>query len=134
MNRTIEITESNYKDYTSLDIVAFSFAQSGAIGEPGGVLIVDAMGQVYHANYCYDNLDFDHLLEVVSAVKDCKFGILDHQTPEGWAPVQLGFGNHLTIRTEYHSQFEEETNNRHIKSPGQLYQQWIGMVLKLLGK
>ena len=41
MTDCIEITESNYKDYCSLDIVAFLFAQPGAMGDPGGVEIID---------------------------------------------------------------------------------------------
>ena len=134
MNRTIEITASNYKDYTSLDIVAFSFAQPGAMGEPGGVLIVDVTGQVYHTNYCYGGIDYNHLLEIVPILKGCEFGVFDHQTPEGWSPVYLGFGNHLTIKADYYSQFKEDVDNKHFENTGQLYQQWLGMVMKLLGK
>ena len=37
----IEITESNYQDFTTLDIVAFSFAYEGAMGEMGGIYIID---------------------------------------------------------------------------------------------
>ena len=37
----IEITESNYQNYLDLDIVAFSFAFDGAMGEGGGIYIVD---------------------------------------------------------------------------------------------
>ena len=134
MNKIIEITESNYKDYCPLDIVAFSFAQPGAMGEHGGVVIVDVMGQVYHTNYCQGNIDCDHLLEVVPILKDCKFNIFGHQTPEGWFPVYLGFGNHLTIKADYYSQFKEDVNNKHFENTGELYQQWLGMVMKLLGK
>lgn len=47
----IEISESNYQDYFSLDIVAFSFAYEGAMGEMGGIYIIDRGGQIYHANY-----------------------------------------------------------------------------------
>jgi len=134
MSRLIEITESNYKDYCTLDIVAFSYAQPGAMGEPGGVLIVDAMGRVYHANYCYENLDYDHLLEVVPILKDCEFGILGHQTPVGWSPFYLGFGNHLTIKEDYSFEFEISVADKHFKNKGELYQQWLGMVMELLGK
>jgi hypothetical protein len=47
MNR-IEIDELNYQDYQHLDIVAYSFARGGAMGDPGGIKIVDSDGQVYH--------------------------------------------------------------------------------------
>ena len=134
MNRLIEITESNFKDFCALDIVAFSFAQPGAMGEPGGVLIVNAMGQVYHANYCNGEIDYDHLLEVVPALKDCEFGILGHQTPTGWSPFYLGFGNHLNIKDDYSYEFEVAVAEKHFKNKGELYQQWLGMVMELLGK
>ena len=44
----IEITESNYQDYPSLDIVAFSFAYEGAMGEMGAIYIIDRDGK-YHS-------------------------------------------------------------------------------------
>ena len=47
----IEINESNYQSYTNLDIAAFSFAYEGAMGEGGGIYIIDKAGQIYHANY-----------------------------------------------------------------------------------
>lgn len=56
MEKLIEITKSNYMDYCSLDIVAFAFAQPGAMGEPGGVEIIDTKGRFYHTNYCLDGL------------------------------------------------------------------------------
>jgi hypothetical protein len=44
----IEISNSNYQDYLSVDIVAFSFAYAGAMGESGGIIIIDRAGQIYH--------------------------------------------------------------------------------------
>lgn len=134
MTRIIEITESNYKDYRSIDIVAFSFAQPGAMGEPGGIEIIDEQGRFYHTNYCWEGISYEHLCEVVPALKGCKFEVLGHQAPEGWEAVYLGMGNHLTIKAEYYNQFKEETQNRHIEKASQLYQQWFEVVLKLLGK
>ena len=49
--KIIEISESNYRDYMSLDIVAFSFAYEGAMGEMGAIYMIDRDGQIYHANY-----------------------------------------------------------------------------------
>ena len=37
----IEINESNYQAYTKLDIVAFSFAYEGAMGDAGSIYIID---------------------------------------------------------------------------------------------
>lgn len=134
MKRRIEITESNYMDYCSLDIAAFSFAQPGAMGEPGGIKIIDAQGKFYHTNYCREVICYEHLLEIVPALEDCKIGIRGHEAPDGWTAVYLGMGNHLTVKTDYYSQFEEEVHNRRIGDLGELYQQWVEIVLKLLGK
>ena len=87
----IEITGINYKDYCSLDIVAFLFARPGAMGEPGGVEIIDVQGCYYHTNYCYKGISYEQLIEVVPVLKDCKIGLTGHQAPEGWvAVVQRG--------------------------------------------
>ena len=54
--------------------------------------------------------------------------------PKGWKAVYLGFGNHLVIKAEYYDQFEKEASNRHIEEAVELYQQWYGIVMKILGK
>ena len=134
MKETIEITESNYKGYCSIDIVAFSFAQSGAMGMPGAVEIIDSDGWLYYTNYCDGNLSFDHLLEVVPVLKDCKINVSGHQTPEGWGAFYLGAGNHLTVRADYCGRFEEKVNKRRIKTPSKLYLQWLEIMQELLDK
>ena len=134
MTEIIEITENNYKGYCSIDMVAFSFAQSGAMGVPGDVVIVDSDGWFYHTNYCDEALSYDHLLEVVPVLKDCEIGVSGHKAPEGWVPVYMGMGNHLTIRADYYGRFEEEVNKRRIKTPADLYMQWFEIMLQLFGK
>jgi hypothetical protein len=134
MKETIEITESNYKGYCSIDIVAFSFAQPGAMGVPGGVEIIDSDGWLYQTNWCDGDLSLDHLLEVVPVLKDCKIGVSGHRAPEGWAPVYLGAGNHLTVRADYYGRFEEEVNKRRIKTPADMYVQWLEIMLQLFDK
>lgn len=49
----IEIDELNYQDYTNLDIVAYSFARGGAMGDPGGIEIIDrdAFSREVESNY-----------------------------------------------------------------------------------
>ena len=132
MKEKIKITESNYKGYCSIDIVAFSFAQSGAMGIPGHVIIFDSEGWVYHTNYCDGDISFKHLLEVVPVLKDSKIGVSGHETPEGWIPFYLGAGNHLTVRSDYSVRFEEEMGKRHIETPSNLYLQWQEIMQQLL--
>ena len=54
--------------------------------------------------------------------------------PEGWKAVYLGLGNHLVVKAGYYEQFEKEARNRHIEEAVELYQQWYGIVMKVLGK
>ena len=54
--------------------------------------------------------------------------------PEGWKAVYLGFCNHLVVKADYYEQFEKEASNRHIEEAVELYQQWYGIVMKVLGK
>ena len=131
MTDIIEITNPNYKGYCAIDIVAFSFAHPGAMGEPGGVEIIDAQGWFYHANYCDNGISYDHLLEVVPVLKDCRIGVAGHQVPEGWKAVYLGFGNHLTIRADYYDRFEEEVRESRIKEASKLYACWYEIVLNM---
>ena len=65
----MEIDNNNYLSYTHLNIVAFSFAHGGAMGDPGGIIIIDAEGQTYHANYAYgdNHLDPHHINDVILA-------------------------------------------------------------------
>ena len=63
----IEITGSNYWEYQSLDIVAFSFAYEGAMGEMGAIYIIDRDGKIYHANYCQgdERIDPSHINDII---------------------------------------------------------------------
>ena len=134
----IEITGTNYKEYCNIDIVAFSFAQGGAMGEGGGIRIVDSKGQKYHTNYCRDNTIYEHLYEIIPVLKDCEIGMFHHTAPDDWTPKYMGFGNYLTIKTVYKEKFDEECKQRNFESEydtnGDLYNQWIEIILKILEK
>ena len=60
-----EINNSNYEAFTNLDLVAFSYAYEGAMGEGGGIYMIDASGQVYHANYYYGDLQEEHVKDIL---------------------------------------------------------------------
>ena len=99
----IEITESNYQDFTTLDIVAFSFAYEGAMGEMGGIYIIDREGQIYHANYFMGDkcLDRDHIKDVIPVFVDLEHGLLGSESKNpNWSSEYLGFGNTLLISNE----------------------------------
>ena len=133
----IEIDESNYQAYTNLDIVAFSFAYEGAMGEPGGIYIVDKAGQIYHANYFWgDNLiERDHIKDIIPVFKDLRFGLLGCETDnENWVSVDLGFGNSLSLIRNLSDGFSKKVEEADYQSSGELFQHWPGIVLGLLDK
>ena len=48
-----KLTRENYKECTGLDIVAFSSAAPGAMGDAGAIEVVTTKGEVYYANPFY---------------------------------------------------------------------------------
>ena len=133
----IEITESNYQDYSSLDIVAFSFAYEGAMGEMGGIYIIDREGQIYHANYFLgdDCIDREHIKDVIPVFVDLEHGLMGSESnnPNG-SSEHLGFGNTLLISNEIRDGFKKKVEEAKFQRTGELFQQWPGFVLNLIGK
>ena len=133
----IEISNSNYQDYLSLDIVAFSFAYEGAMGEPGGINIIDRAGQIYHANYCFgDNLlDSKHIKEIIPMFEGIGWGLIGCEpNHDEWVAEDLGFGNHLLMLKDISDGFQQKVEAANIQHSGELFQKWSGFVLGLLGK
>ena len=134
---TIEIGESNYQDFLNLDIVAFSYANEGAMGEPGGICMIDKSGQEYHANYYWgkNTIHRDHIKDIFPVFTELKFGLLGAESNnENWELIYLGFGNSLFIRKDISDEFNKKVAEANFQSSGELYQRWFGIVLGLLGK
>lgn len=127
----MHITISNHQDFKDLDIVAFSYAFSGAMGDPGSVEIVLADGTVHYANYLDEGFNHDWLFDIIPALRDCKFGIDgDGSVPRGWKHANLGMGNHLVYRQGLHRKFKFRT--RKCKSPSDLYLCWIETICNIM--
>ena len=137
MMSIIEITESNYQDYPSLDIVAFSFAYEGAMGEMGAIYIIDRDGKIYHANYCQgdERIDPSHINDIIPVFKDISWRMFDclSNNPD-WKPVDLFAGNNLLMVNEIYDDFMKKVQEANLEHPSRLFQRWPGFVLCLLGK
>ena len=136
MNIT-EIYETNYQSYTHLSIVAFSFARGGAMGEPGGIFIIDREGQVYHANYVYgdNHIDGDHIKDVFPVFSHLNFSLRDCQSGNAdWESIDLGYGNYLLLNKDLSDRFHQAVEKANYQVVGELYQNWKGIVLRLLDK
>lgn len=74
--RTIDITKTNFHEYSSLDIVAFSFAVPGAQGEGGGIYVITKDGSVYHTNIVRSDISIDDAFLICPPLRDCHFSLL----------------------------------------------------------
>ena len=133
----IEMTGANDQEYSSLDIVAFSFAYEGAMGEMGGIYIIDRGGQIYHANYFLgdDCLDREHIKDVIPVFVDLEHGLMGSESNNpNWNSEYLGFGNTLLISNEIRDGFKKKVEEANLQRAGELFQQWPGFVLEQIGK
>ena len=124
----IEITELDNNTFTKeiLDnTVFFKLAESGAMGEPGGITFITDDGSTYHANYCFGDLKWETIRTAFPVTNECIFGMFAHNSTvsKDWVYVNLGMGNHLVVREDYYNKFEPLISE--YNSPPEIYQHWI---------
>ena len=135
-----EVGEKDVPVLLGLDIVAFQFAEGGAMGYHGGVFFVTSDRKVYYTCYLmpsyytghaqcmsWDDLEkmfpplkeFDHVIAHIGVV-----------TPKGWEYTYLGMGNHLLIREDKWTDFQDASARLIEKYPDKiLYNLWIEAIL-----
>lgn len=129
----IEITKLNYKDYTSLDIVAFSHSFIGACGEGGAIIMVAADGCIYHTNFVEQHFTEKEIEQICPPIRKCKFGLCEYgEVPHGWHYVDLGMGNHLVVNDCCWSSFEKAIE--HMPDVGDIYQNWLHLIQEIVSK
>jgi MoaA/NifB/PqqE/SkfB family radical SAM enzyme len=129
------ITNSNYEAYKNLDLVAFSYAFEGAMGDGGGICMIDVDGKVYYANYYYGNLQRDHIKDIIPVIEEIDFHLLGSESKnESWKHVNLGFGNNLFLKKDIFDDFEKRVKEADFQMAGELYQHWPGIVMAVIGK
>lgn len=132
MKKVIYIDEKNYGDYKNLDIVAFSLAYSGAMGNPGEILVITKEARIYSMNYAYGDMTIEMCHEVCPPLRDCQFGFFEvEETIVGWKGVPLGAGNFLVLSESIYNQLKHELLEM---PPHFRYDRWIDMTLNLLNK
>lgn len=112
----IEITDDILKQIKMDDIIAFTYAYSGAMGEPGAFQIytlLDSKWLCYHGNYCYSNLVMSDVYDEFPEIKEC----IEHpRKAKNFKLIGLGMGNMLFLRNGLNADFERihEENQKHI--------------------
>ena len=128
-----KLTRENYKECIGLDIIAFSSAAPGAMGDAGAVEVVTSKGEVYYANPFYEDIEMEQVFEVCPPLSECRFGVFGGGViPEGWQTIYLGFGNNLVLHESISEEFRKEAEKSKIKEVGDLYNKWMDIVKRML--
>lgn len=137
MSTFVKLYAANAKKYSPIDAAAYFFAEPGAQGRYGEIVIVSRTGEIYSCNYVYGDLPVDSYASLCPPLNDTKFNIGGQRDlpPNGWLPLYLGLGNHLIVSEEYADSFAKELAAQSIMNRGQVYQHWLSiMVGIILGK
>lgn len=121
----IEISNVDLRKSVFRDTQFVMFAESGAMGEPGAVVIVTSDGSIFHCNYVYGDIELSKLCKVIPVLGEWYpglFGAYD-RIPEGWSCEYLGAGNHLLIRNDIYDEFKGVIGED--MDPSQIYATWL---------
>ena len=126
--KVISLSKQNYTNYLPLDPIAFSYAEGGAMGSPGQIIIIDTNNNIYDF-YIYD-FENDIIKLIIPILFECQFGMFGHDIPtSGWHNLYLGMGNHLMVKESIFHEFYPKAVEYN-EEPGVLYQKWIDLVLE----
>ncbi|MBR4765758.1 MAG: hypothetical protein IK085_03215 [Clostridia bacterium] len=125
MIETLELDNNSFVKETLDNTVFFQLAESGAMGEPGGIIFITDNGLNYHANYCFGDLKWETIRTAFPVIDECIFGMFGHNSavPKDWVYVNLGMGNHLIVREDFYVKFEPLISN--YNRPSEIYQHWL---------
>lgn len=134
MDNYIGISAGNYSQYVPITPVAYSFAEPGACGAGGEIIIIDKEGRLFRLNFVRGDMSKGQIEELCPLITSTVFHLFGQgdTPPAGWVPIYLGLGNHLCVSEEFYPLFAEEGRARGIVSRGQLYQQWVDLMQAIM--
>ena len=118
------------KEFVS-HIVAFSIVESGAMGNPEGILFLTDEQKLYETNYCCEE-KIKECFQVFRAFYQCTnylFG-KGNNIPKGWKHTYLGAGNHLFMIEWMDSLFHKIIDKDMDES--EIYRRWVDIVNQIL--
>ena len=99
-NDFIELDNINVNEFEEKDIMYFTLAESGAMGEPDGIEVItkkDGNIKLYHTSArCFVVPEINDKFKMIHKLNCGLFGAVTN-VPEGFIHVDTGFGNHLFI-------------------------------------
>lgn len=130
--KVINITNENYTQYVPLVPIAFSYAEGGAMGCPGQIVIIDNNSRIYSLDI-YD-FEEDAIKIIIPVLFECKFGMFGKDIPAlEWHNFYLGMDNHLMVKDSIFDEFYPKAGE-YDGEPGILYQKWIDLVLEIINR
>lgn len=133
----IEITEDNIKKINYDMIIAVTVAEGGAMGDSGGLQVVDEEMKVFHSNINTGKVPYEELAKKFKLLKGFNCSPTDINNKNlGWKWYYLGGGNALLIREKYYKFFNDEL----VKTLGKdykksdLYLSWFSILQKVKDK
>ena len=127
-----EICNNDLKKEVFTNAQFIFFAESGAMGEPGKILIITSGGSIFHGNYCLGDIKLKKLFRSIPILKECDFGTFgdDTKIPDGWTYEYLGAGNHLLIRNDAFEEFREMIKDA--EYPEDIYMLWFNVACDII--
>lgn len=125
MRKPIELCNMDLTKATFKNVMFFSFAEGGAMGDAGAIVFYVKTGEAYYTNYVYGDADLNKVKELFPIFKECRFGMfgMGSIVPDGWRYVNLGMGNHLIVNDEVYEEFLKKIDVE--ADPVIIYQTWM---------
>jgi len=118
---TIELDNNSFTPDLLRTATFFSYAEGGAMGEPGRVLFVTEDHSVYHSNFCFGELTWETVERAFPVLHEYDSHSRD------WKHVYLGFGNHLFVRQDHFETFSQLISE--CRGPPEVYSCWLKKAL-----
>ena len=131
-NDFIELDNININDFEEKDIMYFTLAEGGAMGEPNGIEVItkkDNLIRLYHTstrNFIVPEIN--NRFKMIHKLNCGLFGTVTN-VPEGFVHINIGFGNHLFVNKSINDKLQEKIQGLR---PYEIYNRWLLFGLDIL--
>ncbi len=114
----ISLMQNNFMQYLPMDIVAFTFAEGGAMGCPGRMEFITSDGADYYAD-AYEDLTDKEMRIICPVFYDCIIIPREmRNTPaQGWQGLYLSPGNHMFVKDTIWEEFSRGMEAVRLQDP-----------------
>lgn len=125
MKRMVDVCNKDLTKNVFKEVLFCAFAEDGAMGEPGSILLYLRSGELIHLNYAFGDVDIKKVEEQFPILAEFRGGLfeLGRSVSGEWHYVYLGMGNHLIVHDEVFAPFMEQIGEE--AEPSDLNMNWI---------